>query len=232
MTGRSHVLVVEDDAKAAQWLELYLTREGMDVSVVGDGTEALRLFDRASPDLVMLDVMLPGTSGFDVCRAIRATSAVPVIFITARATEEDRLRGFEMGGDDYVTKPFSPREVVARVKAVLRRAGEGALPQAEITVAGIILRMETLTVTGGAVQVKLTPAEARLLSAFMSAPDRVWTRAQLVARALGDDFDGTERTVDVHVKNIRRKLEQLPPAIRVVTIHGVGYRLETIEGPR
>lgn len=227
MAARSQVLVVEDDAKTAQWLELYLTREGLDVSVVADGTEALRRIDQAPPDLVMLDVMLPGTNGFDVCRAIRAASEIPVIFITARAGEQDRLRGFDLGADDYVTKPFSPREVVARVKAVLRRAGDADTPPTDITLAGVALRLDTLTVSSGGEKIKLTPAEARLLATFMSAPGRVWSRAQLATRALGAGFDGTERTVDVHVKNLRRKLDQLPPAIRVVTTHGVGYHLET-----
>jgi DNA-binding response OmpR family regulator len=187
------------------------------------------MLDQSTPDLIMLDVMLPGTNGFDVCRAIRAASTVPIIFITARTGEEDRLRGFEAGADDYVTKPFSPREVVARVKAVLRRAGESAQGrQADVALNGVELRVEALTVSCGAVQIKLTPAEARLLSAFMSAPGRVWSRAQLLTRALGNDFEGTERTVDVHIKNLRRKLEQLPPAIRVATTHGVGYQLEVL----
>jgi two-component system OmpR family response regulator len=228
MAARAHVLVVEDDAKTAQWLELYLTREGLDVSVASDGAEALRMIDSNPPDLVMLDVMLPGANGFDVCRAIRGASAVPVIFITARAGEDDRLRGFALGADDYVTKPFSPREVVARVKAVLRRVGDAETVTPDLTLAGIVLRVGALTVSSGGVLVKLTPAEARLLAAFMSAPGRVWSRAQLVARALGDDFDGTERTVDVHIKNLRRKLEQLPPVLRVVTTHGAGYHLETM----
>jgi two-component system response regulator RegX3 len=221
-----HVLVVEDDAKTAQWLKLYLSREGMDVSVVGDGTSALRMIDESPPDLVMLDVMLPGTNGFDVCRSIRGASGVPVIFITARAGEDDRLRGFDLGADDYVTKPFSPREVVARVKAVLRRATDADAAPSEITAGGAGLSMETLTVSSGGQHIKLTPAEARLLSAFMSAPGRVWSRTQLVAKALGEDFDGTERTIDVHIKNLRKKLDQLPPGLRVITTHGVGYHLE------
>jgi DNA-binding response OmpR family regulator len=228
MAARARVLVVEDDAKTAQWLELYLAREGMNVSVVADGTEALQMIDRAPPDLVMLDVMLPGTNGFDVCRAIRAASAVPVIFITARAGEDDRLRGFELGADDYVTKPFSPREVVARVRAVLRRAADADAPPTDIAAGGAVLAMGALTISSGGRQVKLTPAEARLLAAFMAAPGRVWSRPQLVAKALGDDFDGTERTIDVHIKNLRKKLDQLPPALRVITTHGVGYHLEVV----
>ena len=229
MAAASRVLVVEDDPKTAQWLELYLKREGLEVALAADGTDALRMIDQSTPDLIMLDVMLPGTNGFDVCRSIRAVSAVPIIFITARTGEEDRLRGFDAGADDYVTKPFSPREVVARVKAVLRRAGESTLAtQADVVLHGVELRVDALTASCGSIQVKLTPAEARLLSAFMSAPGRVWSRAQLLTRALGDDFDGTERTVDVHIKNLRRKLEQLPPAIRVATTHGVGYQLEVI----
>lgn len=199
----------------------------MRVSVAGDAAGALRQVERDAPDLVMLDVMLPGASGFDLCGTIRQVSRVPVIFITARANEDDRLRGFELGADDYVTKPFSPREVVARVRAVLRRVATTAPENVEVSVGEVILRTDALTVASRGRHVKLTPAEARLLTTLMSAPGRVWTRAQLVSRALGPDFEGTERTVDVHIKNLRQKLSDLP--LRIGTTHGVGYRLEPVE---
>ncbi len=223
------VLVVEDDAKTAQWLRLYLEREGLAVTTLGDGREALAAIDREAPDLVLLDVMLPGLGGLDLCHAIRASSTVPVILITARTAEEDRLRGFDAGADDYITKPFSPREVVARVRAVLRRArGRASAEGAPVIVGGLTLRPTELVMEAGGEGVRLTPVETRLLATLMSAPERSWTRAQLVARVLGDGYEGHERTIDVHVKNLRRKLEQLPVdarAPRLETTHGVGYRV-------
>lgn len=224
------VLVVEDDVKTAQWLRLYLEREGFTVSVIADGAQALASVDAQTPDLVLLDVMLPGMNGFDVCKAIRAGSRTPIILITARAAEDDRLRGFEAGADDYVTKPFSPREVVARVRAVLRRvqpeaaAGNGA----PVELGSLTLRPDTLLMEAGGVSAKLTPVESRLLATMLGAPGRGWTRAQLVARVMGDDFDGNDRTIDVHVKNVRRKLDTLPQGAtlpRIETAHGLGYRL-------
>jgi DNA-binding response OmpR family regulator len=225
-----HVLVVEDDGKTAQWLRLYLERDGLRVSTVADGHTALAALDRERPDLVLLDVMIPGMSGFDVCRAIRAGSTIPVILITARAAEDDRLRGFEAGADDYITKPFSPREVVARVRAVLRRVRPepDATNGAPIVLGTLTLRPDALLMEAGAISVKLTPVESRLMAVMLGAAGRGWTRAQLVARAMGDDFDGHERTIDVHIKNLRRKLDTLPQDAalpRIETAHGLGYRL-------
>lgn len=224
------VLVVEDDAKTAQWLRLYLEREGFAVSVVADGRLAVAAVDAESPDLVLLDVMLPGLSGFEVCKAIRAGSRTPIILITARAAEDDRLRGFEAGADDYVTKPFSPREVVARVRAVLRRASPATAAHAEapLVLGALTLRPDALLMEAGGVAAKLTPVECRLLTAMAGSPGRGWTRAQLVARVMGDDFDGNDRTIDVHIKNLRRKLDTLPQDVtlpRIETAHGLGYRL-------
>jgi DNA-binding response OmpR family regulator len=222
------VLVVEDDPKTAQWLRLYLERDGLEVSTVADGGDALRIVDDHPPDLLLVDVMVPGINGFELCAAVRAGSKMPVMLITARASEADRLRGFEVGADDYITKPFSPREVVARVRAVLRRVQPDDAAPAPVAVGGLTLHPDALCMEAGGRTVNLTPVEARLLGAMMTNPGRPWTRAQLVARALGDDFDGNERTIDAHVKNVRRKLELLPkgatlPAIE--TAYGVGYRL-------
>lgn len=222
------VLIVEDDPKTTQWLRLYLERDGLDVSSVTDGREAVAMVDHDRPDLVLVDVMLPGLNGFEVCRAIRDGSRAPVILITARASEEDRLRGFEAGADDYVTKPFSPREVVARVRAVLRRARPADEAEGPQVLADLTLRLDALMMEAAGTTVKLTPVEARLLGAMMASPGRGWTRAQLVARVLGQDYEGTERTIDVHVKNVRRKLEQLPSTAivpKIETAHGLGYRL-------
>jgi DNA-binding response OmpR family regulator len=225
-----HVLVVEDDGKTAQWLRLYLERDGLKVSTVADGPGALAAVDAERPDLVLLDVMIPGMNGFDVCKAIRATSSTPVILITARAAEDDRLRGFEAGADDYVTKPFSPREVVARVRAVLRRAQPDGLGGADgaVVLGSLTLRPDALLMGAGGVSAKLTPVESRLLAVMLATPGRGWTRAQLVARVMGDDFDGNDRTIDVHIKNLRRKLDTLPQDAalpRIETAHGLGYRL-------
>ena len=220
------VLIVEDDERTARWLVLYLERERIETRIASTAAAALAAVETAAPDLVLLDVMLPGAGGFEVCRAIRAASRVPIIFITARAGEDDRLRGFELGADDYITKPFSPREVTARVRAVLRRAAGGEAP-AEVRIGDVVLRPDALTLSRGDRRVKLTPAEARLLETLMGAPSRVWTRAELVSRARGADYDGTDRTIDAHVKNLRRKLSQLPgAALRIGTTHGVGYHLE------
>ncbi|MDQ3170042.1 MAG: response regulator transcription factor [Acidobacteriota bacterium] len=226
---KTRVLVVEDDERTARWLMLYLEREGLEVRVAATADEALASVTEAPPALVLLDVMLPGAGGFDVCRAIRAGSTVPIIFITARTGEDDRLTGFDLGADDYITKPFSPREVVARVRAVLRRSTDTAAGAPEARLGDVLLRSDALTVSRGGAQVKLTPVEARLLSALMAAPKRVLTRPQLVSRACGEDYEGTERTVDAHIKNLRRKLAQLPEGetpLRIVTTHGVGYHLE------
>ncbi len=223
------VLIVEDDLKTAQWLRLYLERDGLTVAMAHDGESALRLVDAAMPRLMLVDVMVPGVNGFDLCRAVRAASSTPVMLITARASEEDRLRGFELGADDYITKPFSPREVVARVRAVLRRAHPDAASGTPLTLGGVTLRPDTLTLTAGALTVRLTPVESRLLATMFATPDRTWTRGQLMARVFGEAYDGTERTIDAHIKNVRRKLEGLAESDtrrpRIETAHGVGYRL-------
>jgi DNA-binding response OmpR family regulator len=227
MSRRSErVLVIEDDQRTAEWLKLYLSRAGLDVCVEADGRRALGIAAADPVDLVLLDVMLPSIDGFQVCQALRASSTVPIILITARASEPDRLRGFELGADDYIVKPFSPREVVARVQAVLRRARVGEEHPTAIAFGNLVLFPDRLQAVAGGVSVRLTPIECQLLAVFLGGPGRVFTRGQLVARALGEDYGGSERTIDAHVKNLRRKLLSLPgvpPAIE--TAHGVGYRL-------
>lgn len=227
-SSEMRVLVVEDDPKTSQWLRLYLERDGLEVSIFADGRAALASVDALAPALVLLDVMLPGANGFELCRAIRAASSTPVILITARAAEDDRLRGFDAGADDYITKPFSPREVVARVRAVLRRAGADQNAAPPVTVGALTLRPDALVMEAGSASVKLTSVETRLLATMMASPGRGWTRAQLLARVFGEDYDGTERTIDAHVKNVRKKLDLLPAQAdlpRIETAHGLGYRL-------
>ena len=219
-------LVIEDDARTAGWLKLYLEREGLDVDVALDGALGLERLRAHPPQLVLLDLMLPGLDGFAVCRAIRAESDVPIIVITARAGEEDRLRGFDLGADDYVTKPFSPREVMARVRAVMRRAGGGGnAADAALTLGAMTLDAAGLEIRIRGASARVTPIECRLLTTLMRAPGRVFSRAELVSRALGDDFSGSERTVDAHVKNVRKKLAALDEAPEIETVHGSGYRL-------
>jgi DNA-binding response OmpR family regulator len=218
-------LVIEDDPRTAGWLKLYLEREGFDVEVALDGSHGLERMRAHPPQLVLLDLMLPGLDGLAVCRAIRAESDVPIIVITARAAEVDRLRGFDLGADDYVTKPFSPREVMARVRAVMRRAGSADATDSVLALGSMTLDAAGLELRIAGASARVTPIECRLLTAFMRTPGRVFSRSELVARALGDDFNGSERTVDAHVKNLRKKLAALDQALEIETVHGSGYRL-------
>lgn len=220
------ILVVEDDAEVAGLIRLYLEHAGFTVTLAADGRTALALVRaEPAPDLMVLDVMLPQVDGFEVCRRVRAESDVPIIVVTARTDEEDRLAGLELGADDYVSKPFSPRELTARVRAVLRRrpADEPAGPPLER--AGVRLDPVRHEVRIEGVPATLTAREFRLLHALMRSPGRAFTRAELCERALGPDFEGLDRTVDVHVRNLRAKIETDPSApLRVETVHGVGYR--------
>jgi DNA-binding response OmpR family regulator len=223
------VLVVEDDGKTSSLVRLYLENAGFEVRVAADGRQGLAAARDRRPDLVVLDVMLPEIDGLAVCRALRAESDVPVILLTARAAEEDRLVGLGLGADDYVVKPFSPRELVARVKAVLRRAaprapeGEGA---AELRFGDLVLDLARRSVTVGGEPVAVTPSELRLLETLARAPGRAFTRTELVERAFGWDYEGMERTVDVHVKNLRRKLGLRAGGEEpwIETVWGTGYR--------
>jgi two-component system, OmpR family, alkaline phosphatase synthesis response regulator PhoP len=219
--SRRRILLVEDDPKTREMVELYLRREGHDVRVAADGVAALEAFAAHSPHLVVLDLLLPRLDGREVARRLRAQGAarVGIIMVTARATEEDALLGLDLGADDYVTKPFSPRELMARVRAVLRRA-----PDEDVLAAGPIAldrRSHQVRVEGAAVD--LTPTEFRLLEAFLGSPARTFTRDELVARAFGPDSEAMARTVDAHVMKLRRKLGGAGSLVG--TVFGVGYRL-------
>jgi DNA-binding response OmpR family regulator len=234
---KPRILVVEDDPKTAGLIRLYLEHAGYAVTTAGDGREGLRLAGLdPSPDLVVLDVMLPKLDGLHVCREIRLTTDAAVILLTARSTEEDRLEGLDLGADDYVTKPFSPRELVARVRAVLRRRpaerptapGGRARPTAAERLASgdieIDLGRRIVRASGRAID--LTPREFDLLAALLRQPGRVFTRDDLAAAAFGPDYDASGRTIDAHVKNLRAKIDRDPAApSRIVTVFGVGYRL-------
>jgi DNA-binding response OmpR family regulator len=219
------ILVVEDDPKTADTLRRYLEHGGFSVEVAFNGTQALEDFGREPPDLVVLDLMLPRIDGLEVCRRIRARSRVPIIMLTARTTEEDRLRGLEGGADDYVAKPFSPRELVARVRVVLRRVREAPLGDPLLRAGDLELDPAARVARRAGRALALTPREFQLLETLMRAPDRAFTRGALVEAAFGGDSESLERTVDVHVMNLRRKVEDDPSAPRFVrTVFGVGYR--------
>nr|WP_246391584.1 response regulator transcription factor [Nocardioides soli] len=220
----ARILVADDDRKLAALVRTYLERAGHSVVVVPDGRAALVECRRRQPDLAVLDIMMPLLDGHDVCHLLRSEGDVPIIFLTARATEDDLVQGLQLGADDYVTKPFSPRELVARVEAVLRRSRPE--PGDAVTRAGsLVLDEERHEVRLGGRLVPCTPAEFRILRELVTHPGRVFSRQRLLEAAFGFDHDALERTVDVHVMNLRRKLEPDPTDPRhLVTVYGVGYK--------
>ncbi len=223
------ILIVEDDRAAAELVRLHLAHEGYGVIMAADGAEGLRLARELKPKLIILDLMLPRMDGLELCRTLRADSDIPIIMLTARVEEEDRLRGLNLGADDYVTKPFSPLELVARVRAVLRRAGdEGVEDTRKVLVQGdVVADTAAGRVTVAGQEVNLTPTEFRVLSLFLEAPGRVLSREQIIRSALGDDFEGFDRTVDAHVSNLRRKLAEISGGRRYIhTVHSMGYRFD------
>ena len=225
----TRVLVVEDEESFSDALSYMLRREGFEVAVAVTGPDALSQFDRAGADLVLLDLMLPGLSGTEVCRTLRQRSSVPVIMLTARDSEIDKVVGLELGADDYVTKPFSSRELVARIRAVLRRRGEPEEPVPAALEAGPV-RMDVdrhvVTVAGDAVPMPLK--EFDLLELLLRNAGRVLTRGQLIDRVWGADYVGDTKTLDVHVKRLRAKIEPDPSNPRhLVTVRGLGYKFET-----
>jgi len=230
MSANKRVLIVDDDAKTVELVKLYLNRDGYRVLTAYDGIEALKLAREGHPDLIVLDLMLPGMDGLEVCRKLREESDVPIIMLTARTTENDRLAGLDMGADDYVTKPFSPRELAARVRAVLRRIPEEALMRGpeEIKYEELTLNFRRHEVNLAGTLLILTPIEFKLLGILTREPDRVFSRAQLIDMSVGYDFEGFDRTIDVHIYNLRRKLESVDGhLVRIKTVYGAGYKLGT-----
>jgi two-component system alkaline phosphatase synthesis response regulator PhoP len=219
------ILVVEDDMEIARTLRDYLEVAGFDVTAVGDGTAALASARGDKPDLIVLDLGLPGLDGLDVARELRRTSIVPIVMLTARGEEADRIVGLELGADDYLVKPFSPKELVARVRAVLRRAN-GAVARAEVLrAADIEVDVPKMRARVHGQPVDLTPTEFELLATLVREPGRVFTRGQLLDALRGVTLDTYERAIDAHVKNLRKKIEPEPGRPRyVLTVHGVGYR--------
>ncbi len=224
MTPMKKVLVVEDEMKIARLVRDYLHQAGFAVVEAADGQAALALARQEQPDMIVLDLGLPGMDGLDVTRRLRASSAVPIIMLTARSEESDRIVGLELGADDYVTKPFSPKELVARIRAVLRRAEEDFGGRGVIRVGDLVVDLAKMRVEVGGKRVRLTATEFELLAALARHPGRIFTRAQLLDAVHGVSFQSYERSVDAHVKNIRRKLEPDPSQPRyLLTVYGVGY---------
>jgi two-component system alkaline phosphatase synthesis response regulator PhoP len=219
------ILVVDDEPKIVKLARDYLEKAGYRVLDARDGTTALAAARHERPDLVVLDLNLPGTDGLDVCRALRRESDVPIIMLTARVDEADRLIGLELGADDYITKPFSPRELVARVRAVLRRVGGGVREPGTVRAGDVEIDLKGHRVTRGGEAVDLTPTEFTLLAVLAQHPGQAFSRERLMERIYGVAYAGGERSVDAHVKNLRRKLEPDPSNSRYVeTVYGVGYR--------
>ncbi len=231
MPAAKKILIIEDEAKIVRTVRLYLEQAGYAVVAASDGAQGLAAFRQADPALVLLDLNLPGEQdGLDICRALRRNSAVPIIMLTARSEETDRLIGLELGADDYIPKPFSPREVVARVRAVLRRAEPTGVQPEIIEAAGLRLDLQRRTVVVAGQPIELTASEFDLLAVFVRDPGRVYTRAQLLDLMQGPAHEVYERTIDQHVKNLRQKLEPDPREPRyLLTVYGIGYKLAEAE---
>jgi two-component system response regulator BaeR len=218
------ILIVEDDVKIARLLRGYLENANFAVAWVDRGDQVLPQLRRDPPALILLDVMLPGMDGLELCREIRKFSEVPIIFLTARVEEIDRLLGLELGGDDYICKPFSPREVVARVKTVLRRVSPKSGKET-LSIGPIILDAQGYQVFISGQELKLTPSEFSILKILLAHPDRVFSRGDLSNLVQGYDYEGYDRTIDTHIKNLRKKIAAILPGTELIsTVHGIGYK--------
>jgi len=224
-------LVVEDDKSVSQLIRLYLAQAGYKVLAAEDGLTGLQMALEESPDIVLLDLNLPGMDGVEVCKNVREQSEVPIIMVTARVEEDDRLTGLDLGADDYVSKPFSPRELVARVNAVLRRASKAVEKREEsgtqINAGDVVIDLDRRSATVLGEEIELTPTEFRLLAYFIEGRGRTVSRDQIIENVFGYDFSGYDRTVDTHVSNLRKKLEIAnPDKQHLKTMYGVGYRFD------
>jgi len=221
------ILVVDDEAQIVKVLRVYLEKAGFQVLTAYNGDDAVAVFKRDKPDFMILDLNLPGMDGLDVCKAVRRDSNIPILMLTARVEEADRLIGLELGADDYVVKPFSPREVVARVRTIFRRTEASPQGTELIRVADLEIDLEKHTVTRAGIPVELTPTEFEILVALARQPRRVFSRLQIMEQAQGDAYEGYERTIDAHIKNLRMKLEPDPrKPVYIQTVFGLGYKLE------
>lgn len=224
----SKILVVDDDPNVVELVRLYLERDGHEVLTASDGVAGLETARDEQPDLIVLDLMLPRMDGMEVCRTLRSESSVPVVMLTAMVEEDDRLAGLDLGADDYMTKPFSPRELAARVRAVLRRTARDRDDSgpASLESGPFVVDLRQQAVSVGGKPVTLTPTEFRLIALLVREPGRIFSREQIIDRVFGYDFDGFDRTVDAHMSSLRRKVDAVPgTAKRIQTVYGSGYRL-------
>ena len=223
------ILIVDDDQNICELLRLYIEKEGFATVIANDGKQALELFESENPVLIMLDIMLPGLAGWQVCREIRKKSQVPIIMLTAKGEVFDKVLGLELGADDYVVKPFEAKEVVARIKAVLRRSGQQGDAVKEVKYDKLSINLTNYELKVNGVQVDTPPKEMELIYHLASNPNRVFTRDQLLDEVWGFDYYGDSRTVDVHVKRLREKLEGVSDKWALKTVWGVGYKFEVKE---
>ncbi len=226
---RYSVLIVDDDVKLVKLLQTYFEKDGCITYSAHDGLDALQVVREKKPDIMVLDLMLPGLDGLDVCRRIRKDNDIPIIMLTARDEESDRLVGLEIGADDYVSKPFSPKEVVARAKAILRRVNKNVVPNEGIAVGTLLIDLKCHQVTNNGQLVDVTPTEFKILELLAGNIGKVYSRLQIVEYTQGYSFDGYERTIDAHIKNLRRKIEsnQKEPQY-IQTVYGVGYKFASV----
>jgi DNA-binding response OmpR family regulator len=221
------LLVVDDDKKTVDLIRLYLERDKYQVLVAYDGQQALSLARQKNPDLVILDLMLPNIDGLDICRILRAESNIPIIMLTARASEDEKLLGLELGADDYLTKPFSLRELITRIRVVLRRVyqQDDEHHPAKIHIRDLVMNLVTHEVSRCQTLIDLTPREFKLLETLIKEPGRVFTRLELIKHVFGLDYEGYDRTIDAHLMNLRKKIEPHPnEPIYLLTVYGVGYK--------
>ena len=221
-------LVVEDDANIAELLRLYLGRDGFEVMIVTDGARAENSFDLFTPDLVLLDIMLPGKDGWQICRDLRKKSAVPIIMLTAKGETADKVSGLEMGADDYVTKPFEVKELLARIHAVMRRSDSEGPIEKKLSFDKLVINLDSYELIVDGKKIDTPPKEMELLYHLASSPNRVFTRNQLLDEVWGFDYCGDSRTVDVHIKRLREKLEGVSDKWSLKTVWGVGYKFELL----
>lgn len=226
MMNKSKILVIDDDVNICELIRLYLEKEGYEVTTVYNGIKAMEVFKEFTPNIVILDVMLPGADGWQVCREIRKISNIPIIMLTAKGETFDKVLGLELGADDYMVKPFEPKELIARVKAVLRRYEHKDMDLQEIVYPNLVINKTNYIVKVSGKELELPPKELELLFFLASNPNKVFTREQLLEHVWGFDFFGDSRTVDVHVKRLREKLELENQMWQLKTVWGVGYKFE------
>lgn len=228
--ANAKILIVDDDVNICELLRLYLVKDGFEAEVINDGITAINTFKTVNPDLILLDIMLPGVDGWQICREIRKSSQVPIIMLTAKGETFDKVLGLELGADDYITKPFDTKEIVARIKAVLRRSGtQGSLeqPPKEVSFDKLTINLTNYELKVDGKAIDTPPKELELIFHLASNPNRVYTRDQLLDEVWGFEYYGDSRTVDVHVKRLREKLEGVSDKWELKTVWGVGYKFET-----